>query len=156
MATKLNSETCAVLLQDLKQEISQSSIKAHFSVNKEMISLYWSIGNQILERQKSEGWSSEVIENISKDLRSEFPEMKALSIKNLKYMRSFAEEYQDHLIVQELLAQITWDHNITLLDKVSDYDERLWYANETVKNGWSKNVMLAQIQRGLYASQGKC
>ena len=155
MSTELNSKTYATLLQNLKKEISTARIRAHLSVNKEMITLYWSIGNQILERQKQEGWGSKVIENISKDLRREFPEMTGLSTRNLKYMRKFADEYQDKVIVQEALAQITWYHNITLLDKLEGYNERLWYANETAKNGWSRNVMVAQIQTGLYKRQGK-
>ena len=68
-------------------------------------------------------------------MRGEFPEMTGLSTRNLKYMRKFADEYQDKVIVQEALAQITWYHNITLLDKLEGYNERLWYANETAKNG---------------------
>jgi len=155
MNIELHSKTYAVLLQNLKQEISTSRIRAHLSVNKEMIHLYWRIGNQILERQKEEGWGSKVIENISKDLRKEFPEMTGLSARNLKYMRKFADEYKDRVIVQEVLAQITWYHNIALLDKLNDYDERLWYSNETAKNGWSRNVMVAQIQTGLYKRHGK-
>ena len=155
MTLELHSKTYAVLLKNLKQEISTSRIRAHLSVNKEMIHLYWRIGNQILERQKEEGWGSKVIENISKDLRKEFPEMTGLSARNLKYMRKFADEYKDGSIVQEALAQITWYHNIALLDKLNDYNERLWYVNETAKNGWSRNVMVIQIQTDLYKRYGK-
>ena len=120
-----------------------------------MITLYWNIGNQILERQKAEGWGSKVIDNISKDLRKEFPEMKGLSARNLVYMQTFAKNYPNVEITQATLAQITWYHNTTLLDKIHNYDERLWYVNETAKNGWSRNVMVAQIQTGLYNRQGK-
>jgi predicted nuclease of restriction endonuclease-like (RecB) superfamily len=154
MNTELD-KNYATLLQNLKKEISTARIRAHLSVNKEMINLYWSIGNQILERQKEEGWGSKVIENISKDLRNEFPEMKGLSPRNLVYMQTFAKCYPDFEFTQEVLAQITWYHNTTLLDKVHDRDERLWYANETAKNGWSRNVMVAQIQTGLYTRQGR-
>jgi predicted nuclease of restriction endonuclease-like (RecB) superfamily len=111
MTTELNSKTYAQLLQDLKTEISQARIRAHLSVNKEMISLYWSIGNQILERQKAEGWGTKVIENISKDLRSEFPEMKGLSARNLVYMQTFAKSYPDFAITQQLVAQIKCENN---------------------------------------------
>jgi len=111
--------------------------------------------HQILDRQKQEGWGTKVIDNISKDLRKEFPEMKGLSARNLKYMRKFADEYKDGVIVQEALAQITWYHNIALLDKLNDYNERLWYADETAKNGWSRNVMVIQIQTDLYKRHGK-
>lgn len=93
MTTELHSKTYTSLLQSLKTEISQACIRAHLSINKETISLYWNIGNQILERQKGEGSGTKVIENISKDLHSEFPEMKGLSSQNLKYLRKFGEVY---------------------------------------------------------------
>jgi predicted nuclease of restriction endonuclease-like (RecB) superfamily len=120
-----------------------------------MISLYWRIGSQILERQDKEGWGTKVIESISNDLRKEFPEMKGLSARNLVYMQTFAKAYSDFPITQAALAQITWYHNITLLDKIKDYEERIWYVEETARNGWSRNVMVAQIQTGLYNRQGK-
>ena len=155
MNRELNNQHYVELLQNLKTEITQARIKAHLAVNKEMICLYWKIGNQILLRQRHEGWGTKVIDKLSKDLRSEFPEMKGLSARNLKYMRKFADEYQDEVIVQEVLAQITWYHNITLLDKLDGRDERLWYVEETAKNGWSRNVMVLQIESSLYKRQGK-
>jgi predicted nuclease of restriction endonuclease-like (RecB) superfamily len=150
----LTSKAYAILLQDLKSEISKARIRAHLAVNKEMISLYWNIGSKILERQKEEGWGSKVIENVSKDLRSDFPEMKGLSARNLKYMRRFADEYRDLSIVQELLAQITWGHNCIIMDKVQNTEERLWYISKTIENGWSRNVLSLQIQSNLYAIEG--
>ena len=155
MTRELENNNYAALIQTLKTEISQARIRAHLSVNKEMITLYWRIGSQILERQDKEGWGTKVIENISNDLRKEFPEMKGLSARNLVYMQTFAKAYLDFPITQAALAQITWYHNITLLDKIKDYEERIWYAKETAKNGWSRNVMVAQIQTGLYNRQGK-
>jgi len=154
MNTELD-KNYATLLQNLKTEISKARIRAHLSVNKEMINLYWSIGNQILERQKEEGWGSKVIENISKDLRSEFPEMTGLSARNLKYMRKFADEYSDQTIVQQLVAQIPWGHICVVMDKVSMDDQRLWYIQKTIENGWSRNVLSLQIQSNLYARDGK-
>jgi len=151
----LNHKSYVELIEGLKKQISQARIRAHLAVNKEMITLYWHIGKQILERQNSQGWGTKVIENISKDLRAEFPEMKGLSARNLVYMQTFAKAYPDFSITQEVLAQITWYHNITLLDKVKNYEERLWYVHETAKNGWSRNVLVAQIQTGLYKRQGK-
>jgi predicted nuclease of restriction endonuclease-like (RecB) superfamily len=138
MSTEL-TKGYAELLQTLKQDILSSRIRAHLSVNKEMISLYWRIGNQILNRQEKEGWGAKVIENISKDLSKEFPEMKGLSARNLVYMQTFAKAYPDFQITQAALAQITWYHNITLLDKIKDYEERIWYVKETARNGWSRN-----------------
>jgi predicted nuclease of restriction endonuclease-like (RecB) superfamily len=82
----------------------------------------------ILERQKAAGWGAKVIDQLSKDLQREFQEIKGFSSRNLKYMRSFAEAFPDKAIVQEVLAQITWYHNLALLDKLKVREERLWYA----------------------------
>lgn len=155
MTKELEVESYGELLQSLKQEISRARIKAHLAVNKEMVCLYWNIGKQILERQEQEGWGAKVIETISKDLRDEFPEMTGLSSRNLVYMQTFARVYPDFQFTQEVLAQITWYHNITLLDKVKDDNIRNWYVYETIKNGWSRNVMVLQIQTNLYERQGK-
>ena len=151
----MNSKSYAGLLQSLKTQISQARIRAHLSVNKEMISLYWNIGNQILERQKEEGWGTKVIENISKDLRSEFPEMKGLSARNLVYMQTFAKNYPNFEITQQAAAQIPWGHICVIMDKVSDSVQRLWYAQKTIENGWSRNVLNMQIKTNLYARDGK-
>ena len=152
---ELNSQNYAVLLQTLKTEISQARVRAHLSANKEMIALYWKIGNQILLKQKEEGWGTRVIENISKDLRTEFPEMKGLSARNLVYMQTFAKHYPDFQITQRAVAQIPWGHNCVIMDKISVDAERLWYAQKTIEYGWSRNVLSAQIQSNLYAREGK-
>jgi predicted nuclease of restriction endonuclease-like (RecB) superfamily len=153
--TKIQESSYIHLIENLKQEISKARIKAHLAVNKELITLYWKIGKQILEQQKQEGWGAKVIENISQDLRREFPEMKGLSSRNLVYMQTFAKAYPDFEITQETLAQITWYHNITLLDKVKDKEQRLWYIQKTIENGWSRNVLVLQIQSNLFERAGK-
>jgi len=142
-------------LATLKSQIRNAQYKAAVSVNSELILLYWNIGRQVLERQEKEGWGAKVIDRLADDLRSEFPEMKGFSPRNLKYMRAFASAYKDKQFVQEVLAQITWYHNITLLDKVKDLDERSWYIQQTIQNGWSRNVLVHQIDSGLYYRQGK-
>ncbi|TFH40960.1 MAG: DUF1016 domain-containing protein, partial [ANME-2 cluster archaeon] len=95
-----------------------------------------------------------VIERLSHDLSVEFPHMKGFSSRNLKYMRSFAAAYDDETFVQEVLAQITWYHNITLLSKVKDSKEREWYVSQTIQQGWSRNVLVHQIESGLFNRQG--
>ena len=152
---ELNSQNYAALLQTLKTEISQARVRAHLSVNKEMIALYWKIGNQILLKQKEEGWGTKVIENISKDLRTEFPEMKGLSYQNISYMRQFAIEYSQNTILQQAVGEIPWGHNILIFSKLKESNQRLWYAQKTVEHGWSRNVLSAQIQSNLYAREGK-
>ncbi len=156
--------------------IEQSKLKAIFNVNAELLSLYWSIGNEILQKQTKYGWGAQVIDNLSHDLSVRFPDDRGYSIRNLKYMRQFAQSYPDFPIVQVPLAQlegirvwdlalsrlraeggefvqvplaqITWYHHISLLSKVKNLAQRAFYIAETVKNGWSRDVMLMQISNG--------
>ena len=155
MTRELENNNYAALIQTLKTEISQARIRAHLSVNKEMITLYWRIGSQILERQDKEGWGTKVIENISNDLRKEFPEMKGLSARNLVYMQTLAKAYPDFSITQQVVAQIPWGHNCVIMEKITVDDQRLWYIQKTIENGWSRNVLSLQIQSNLYARDGK-
>lgn len=154
MTTELDNNYLE-LLQNLKREISGARVRAHLSVNREMIILYWNIGSQILLKQKQDGWGSKVIENLSKDLMKEFPEMKGLSTRNLKYMRRFADEYRDEAIVQQLAAQIPWFHNCVIIDSLDSLEQRIWYINKTIENGWSRNVLNIQIKSNLYSRDGK-
>jgi predicted nuclease of restriction endonuclease-like (RecB) superfamily len=120
-----------------------------------MIKLYWEIGRGILEKQEQEGWGAKIIDRLSADLKKEFPEMKGFSPRNLKYMRKFAEAWTDFEIVQEALAQITWYHNIALLEKLKNNKERLWYAAMAYENGWSRNILAFQIESELHNRKGK-
>jgi predicted nuclease of restriction endonuclease-like (RecB) superfamily len=142
------------LITSLKARIRSAQVKAAFSVNRELIHLYWQIGSDILARQNEEGWGAKVIDRLSEDLLREFPTMKGFSGRNLKYMRRFAEAYPEASIVQEQLAQITWYHHITLLNKVKNPLEREWYIRETARNGWSRNVLVHQIETGLFQRMG--
>ena len=141
-------------LRDLKERIRRTQIKAALAVNRELVLLYWQMGREILARQQQEGWGAKVIQRLATDLKREFPEMKGFSRSNLLYMRALAEAYPDEQIVQEVLGQITWYHNIALLDKLKSLDERLWYAKKTVENGWSRNALVLQIESGLYRRMG--
>ena len=142
-------------LRDLKVRIRTAQVKAALAVNRELVLLYWQIGHDILLRQKEQGWGAKVIVRLSHDLQIAFPEMKGFSPRNLNYMRTFAEAYPDEAIVQQAAARIPWFHNCTLLDKVKDPSERLWYAQETVEHGWSRAVLVHQIESGLYRRQGQ-
>jgi predicted nuclease of restriction endonuclease-like (RecB) superfamily len=147
-----SSKSYQDLLARVKSQIRTAQIRAAVAVNQELVQLYWGIGKEILARQSEEGWGSKVIERLAKDLHVEFPEMRGLSPRNLKYMRAFAGAWP---IVQQPVAQLPWGHNIRLLDLVKNCDERLWYAEQTVANGWSRNVLVMQIESGLYRRQGK-
>lgn len=148
-------EGYAEFLLDLKQRIKESQLKAAISANTELILLYWDIGKEILERQDKEGWGAKIIERLSTDLKEEFPAMKGFSPRNLKYMRAFAQNYPKREFVQEVLAQITWYHNIAVFEKIKEPAEREWYIHKIVEHGWSRNILVHQIESGLYHRQGK-
>jgi predicted nuclease of restriction endonuclease-like (RecB) superfamily len=143
------------LLAELKSRITAARLKAAVAVNSELILLYWQIGDDILRRQRDEGWGAKVVDRLAADLRRAFPEMKGLSARNLKYMRAFAEACPDRIFVQQVAAQLPWGHTMVLLDKVKNPDERQWYMRQTTESGWSRNVLLHQIESELYQRQGK-
>ena len=143
------------LLISLKQQIRTSQMRAALAVNRELILLYWQIGREILLRQSQQGWGAKVIDRLSQDLRGEFPELKGLSGRNLKYMRAFAEAYPEDEFVQQAVAQIPWGHNVVLLDRVKNSNARLWYAQQVTTNGWSRNILVMQIESQLYQRQGQ-
>jgi predicted nuclease of restriction endonuclease-like (RecB) superfamily len=142
-------------INDLKSEITRARIKAVLSVNRELVVLYWRIGKKILEMQAQEGWGAKVIDQISADLRRDFPEMRGLSAQNLKYMKRLAQEYSLEAIGQQTVDQLPWGHVIALIYKVLNTKERSFYIQKTIENGWSRNVLSMQIETNLYARQGK-
>ena len=141
-------------LADLKQRIRAAQQRAVLAVNRELVLLYWQIGRDILERQQSQGWGTKVIDRLSQDLRAAFPDMKGFSPRNLKYMRAFAEAWPDGRFVQEVLAQLPWYSQLALLDKLGDGESRRWYAAKALENGWSRNILVMQIETGLRERQG--
>ncbi len=168
--------------KDIEALIDTAKLQAALNVNKEMLSLYWNIGKQIIEKQEQMGWGTQVIAQLSKDLCSRFPNDRGYSERNLRNMKRFAEAYatfpiwqvplakfQDDTIwkaalaklrddnqdfVQVPLAQISWYHHISLLSKVKDEAERAYYITETAQNGWSRDVMLLQIDNGYIHAKG--
>ncbi len=155
MTDKLLADGYDDFLQQVKQRIRTAQVKAALSVNRELILLYWQIGCEILTRSQQQGWGAKVVTKLAKDLKNAFPQMKGFSERNLKYMRTFAETYPDEQIVQQLVAQIPWGHNLRILDSVKETSVRLWYVQKTIENGWSRNVLVHQIESDLYNRQGK-
>jgi predicted nuclease of restriction endonuclease-like (RecB) superfamily len=140
--------------RNLKERIRSAQVKAALAVNQELVLLYWQIGRDILQRQQDEGWGTKVVDRLAQDLKMEFPEMTGFSPRNLKYMRAFAEAYPDEALVHQLGAQIPWKHNCAILDKLKDPEQRVWYIQKTVEHGWSRNVLMHQIDTDLYSRQG--
>lgn len=144
-----------VVLDEIKRRIQQERLRVVMAANSAMVLLYWDIGQTILRRQERAGWGARVIDRLATDLRGALPDMKGFSPRNLKYMRAFAAAWPEREIVQEPLAQITWYHNIALLEKLAKNDDRLWYARQALKNGWSHNILVLQIDNRAHERQGK-
>ena len=141
-------------LVSIKQRIAGARQRIALAANEEQIRLYYDIGSEILVRQNSQGWGTKVIEQLSADLRTAFPEMKGLSSSNLKYMRFFAQHCPDLKIGQQSADQLPWFHIVTLLTKVSEPDVREWYAREAIGHIWSRETLEAQIGSRLHLRQG--
>lgn len=146
----MNSNEYLATIEQVKQEIKAAQYKAAVHVNTELIMLYHSIGC-VINAHKS--WGNKFIENLAQNIKLEFPQSTGYSVRNLKYMAKFAATYPDAEFVQQVVAQIPWGHNVVLLDKVADAEERNWYIEACRKNGWSRNVLVHQIESGLYQRQ---
>ncbi|MFY9724973.1 MAG: PDDEXK nuclease domain-containing protein [Bryobacteraceae bacterium] len=151
----LAPDTYAQFLADLKRRIQAAQLRAALAVNREMVLLYWQIGRDTLDRQERESWGAKVIDRLAADLKRSFPDMKGFSPRNLKYMRRFAEVWAEEQFVQQVAAQLPWFHNCVLLDKVTDRDEQVWYAQAAIQHGWSRATLVHQIESGLHRRQGK-
>lgn len=144
----------ADFLNGLKQRIRAAQVKASLAINQELIRLYWQIGHEILIRQQEQGWGGKVIERLAKDLKREFSDMAGFSQTNLKYMRSFAEAYSEEEISQRSVDQLPWRHNIVLFTKLKEREARFWYAQKAIENGWSRDILVMQIETNLFDRQG--
>lgn len=142
-------------LADIKNRVLTARQRAALAVNAELVSLYWHIGRDILQRQAAQGWGSKVIDRLGRDLREAFPEMKGFSTRNLKYMRAFAEAWTDFEIVQQVAAQLPWFHLCTLIDKVKDTQQREWYLKQAIAQGWSRTTLEIHIKNCLHERQGQ-
>lgn len=149
------SRSYGQLLGELKEKIAAERVRVVLAANSAMVLLYWDIGERILQRQEEEGWGAKVIDRLAADLRETFPDMTGLSPRNLKYMRAFAQAWPDRSIVQQAAAQIPWFHNCVLLDKLNNADDRLWYIQQTIKNGWSRNILAMKISGRLHDRAGR-
>ena len=152
-------------VEELKNKIQKSQIKAALSVNQELIELYWDIGKSIVKKQDLEGWGENVIERIGEDLQKEFPAVKGFSSRNIWRMRSFYIAYtegfkesglkeEEKQKLPQLVAEIPWGHNSLIIQKIKEPNARLWYLQKTIQHGWSRAVLDHQIDSKLYERQG--
>jgi predicted nuclease of restriction endonuclease-like (RecB) superfamily len=142
-------------LAELKTRIQATQQRAALAVTSELVSLYWRLGRDILQRQEQAGWGAKVIERLAHDLRVAFPDMKGFSRANLMYMRAFAEAWPDEPIVQQLVGRLPWGHNLVLLTKLKDAEARRLYAERAIEHGWSRNVLAIHIEQRLIDREGK-
>ena len=145
----INDNQYLDVIESIKNEISKAQYSAALQVNKELTLLYYHIGNIINEHKT---WGNKFIDNLAKDIKIAYPDSTGYSIRNLKYMAKLAAEY-DEGFVQQAVAQIPWGHNVVLLDKISEVSIRKWYVEKIIENGWSRNVLVHQIESGLYERQ---
>lgn len=145
-----NDDQYLSIVENIKRDIRMAQYRATLDVNTELLCLYHEIGRIINEHKV---WGNKFIENLSRDIKLEFPNAKGYSVRNLKYMSKFALTYPDIEFVQTVSAQIPWSHNVAILDKVKSHEQRVWYIQKTSENGWSHDVLVHQIESDLYGRQ---
>lgn len=154
----------AITLAELKKTIQACQLRAIVAANKELVRLYWTIGKIIVQRQEKSGWGSKFIEKLTKDLQNEFPGIEGFSKSNIFRMRAFYIEYSkvapavrqfEELGNLGVLTRIPWSHNVVLMEKLDNIDERIWYANKTLEHGWSRDMLAIWIDAKLHKREGK-
>lgn len=138
------------LLAEVKVRIRSAQYEALKAVNKELVGLYWDIGRMIAEKQKVEGWGKSVVKQLAADLQAEFSGIRGFSVQNLWYMRQFYLEYHSVPKLQPLVGEISWAKNLVIMARCKDLLEREFYIRMTKKFGWSKNVLIHQIENQSY------
>jgi len=140
-------------VRSIKQRIQASRAQAYRAVNRELIALYWSIGKEIVERQERHGWGKSVVEQLSADLRKEIPDQRGFSAQNLWFMRQLYIEYGQSPILLQLVREIPWGQNIAIMTRVKDAAARQYYLRATAEMGWSRHVLMLQINAQAYERQ---
>lgn len=139
------------IVNEIKSEIKTTQIKVAIESNKSLINLYFKIGKILNDNYK---YGNKFIDDVSHELKFEFPNIEGFSVRNLKYMKKFYLEYKDDELVQRCVAQLPWRHNIVLMSKIKDNDIRKIYAEATIKNGWSKDMLVMQIENNYHSRIG--
>jgi predicted nuclease of restriction endonuclease-like (RecB) superfamily len=144
----------ALWLREVKDRIRNTRTTAALAVNAEVLRLNWSIGREILDRQDVQGWGAKVVDRLSNDLLEEFPGMRGFSRSNLRSMRAFAAAWPDPAIFQQAVGRLPWGHQVKLIEKLDNSEQRRWYAQAAVEYGWSRDVLVHQIDTRLMERQG--
>nr|WP_320047474.1 PDDEXK nuclease domain-containing protein [uncultured Ilyobacter sp.] len=151
-----------IFIKEIKEKVYRSQIKASISVNRELLNLYWEIAKGIVEKQRNSNWGDKVVERLSEKLKMEFPHMKGFSKRNIELMRKWYIYWNEDFTKQDVsqlslenIFQIPWGHNIKIIQKSRSKEEAIFYVNNTIENNWSRNVLVHQIESGLYGREGK-
>lgn len=169
-------------LQQLKERVRSAQVKAALKVNAELLSLYWDIGREILDKETNAGWGDKLVEQVAKDLSAAFPDIKGFSRRNLFYAKRFVDFWSGSELVQQpvalkrkkklpqavaalgqqpvdpipaFLTTIPWGHHLQIITKCKAIEEALFYIEQTTKHNWSRSVLVHQMESGLYKRKGK-
>lgn len=140
------------ITSNIKNAITRTQLEIMTDANKKLVNLYYKIGKML---EENSSWGNKFIDNVAMDLKMSFPNLKGFSVRNLKYMKTFYNEYKGDEEFVQLVAQLPWKHNITLMQKVKDKEIRRWYMNKCLEDGWSDSVLVYQIDTNLYDRQEK-
>jgi predicted nuclease of restriction endonuclease-like (RecB) superfamily len=143
------------LLETVSGHVSAGRGRAFATINNELVLTYWAIGRDLLARESAEGWGAKVVARLAADLKERFPDTRGFSPRNLRYMKTFAEAWPDLTMLQTPSATLPWSHHVALLEKLDAPEIRLWYAESAIKEGWSRNVLVRQIESRLHERSGK-
>ncbi len=138
------------LVEEIKSKVRQAQYSAMVKVNGEMILLYWNIGKELNEQVQ---YGNSFIDTLAQEIRLDSPQVKGFSARNLRYMKRFAKEITDQNFLQTVSAKLTWSHNLVLLEKLKNMDERFWYGTKAIENAWSVDVLEFQIAGRLMERQ---
>ena len=140
------------ITSSIKNAITNTQLEIMSDANKKLVNLYFNIGKTL---EENSSWGNKFIDNVAMELKMSFPNLKGFPVRNLKYMKSFYDEYKDDEEFVQLVAQLPWKHNITLIQKVKDKEIRKWYMGKCLEEGWSDNILVYQIDTNLYNRQVK-
>ncbi len=167
MEIQNNIFSYATLLKQVKARVALAQKKAIYAANEEMLTMYWDIGKLLSESQKQIGWGNNALEQLSNDLKNDYPKVKGFSPRNCRCMIQFYKEYNQELTIwQQPVAklevsnlilpvkQLSWSHNVILMQKVKNLKARYWYMIQCLKNGWGRNFLVEAINQDYYNIHG--
>ena len=138
------------ITNNIKNMVTNTQLEIMINANKKLINLYYNIGKIISDNYK---WGNKFVDNLALELKLSFPNLKGFSARNLNYMKAFYEEYKNDKEFLQLVAKLPWSHNIKLIQKVKNKQIRKWYMKKCIEEGWSKNILIYQINTNLYKRQ---